>query len=979
MRTKAEELKYINQLQDQYVDELICHIESKENEVFKETNLTSPTGTGKTEMIAKLINKKPDWYFIITTLSHGQLNKQVESAVKQRCTGDNYKIYGVSSFTKASILSNKDILADLPSDKKVIWLRDEGHRNTNNWSELLEEICFKIVNISATNKSDNGVVCNFTDTMMLRTVKQQEGDINDALQKFIEVKKAHDKVKNYTPCILFRVVSAETAKQIMSLCIEKHIRCISLVGYDDYDMSDLCKDNCDIEAIIYMQKMDVGIDIRRAHVIWIQTKPKNATTTIQCVGRCRRNALFWRDDIDILAPKNRALLEKTRICYAFYKIEGTRIDTNEFGELVNAFCPYISIQKLRPNSKIVVDNGMMQNGLMIIELNGCSGEYTITTDKSTGLNIVNNKEFYRTQRARVDNHLLDPRMEQLFIPSRKICRAITQIIEQIDKHPYLYTSFGFYILDHLPNEKIQLGFIKREIYFALKEVNGKCIIEECAREGKRINSISSFMNDITANHLFHHDHVYFVHGRDPSQAIRTIKASDFTALNDIFKLARICLHLSKAKTDDFPIIISKDKFWKESAKFPYSRVLRLSKNTPIEPSTIILHYNGYTYTYGECLKIAHHGSIAPGKAQHYNVVTNNKELSIIGPELYHNIENNWYPNRSITSLLDSNTKLRKFLFHKFGNVIEQVSPYFYRGKNNFEFDDRRQNSCLGYCVEYYAKSLVYNNYLKTEMQNIYSFKHGENASLIRACLEKYRKMMIATFGEGMKKLLKFPTTETLGSAGYQAFIDTCFKLGVQTKNRIQKWLGLTQKIDMEYDTVLSTRHLCGLMDIVSHDTIIDIKVTSTISETMVLQVLAYYYLSTFRSDLAIDRVIIYDASCDRYLIICGLKTGNVEIIANYEPKQNGYETEVKEVVDMITSERIAKQDVPKNKLPNNTKNSVPTKVTYVGLSSKMNCGKFATVIEDFGCNDITVQFEDGVIKEHCRRDKFREGKIGYPK
>lgn len=45
----------------------------------------------------------------------------------------------------------------------------------------------------------------------------------------------------------------------------------------------------------------------------------------------------------------------------------------------------------------------------------------------------------------------------------------------------------------------------------------------------------------------------------------------------------------------------------------------------------------------------------------------------------------------------------------------------------------------------------------------------------------------------------------------------------------------------------------------------------------------------------------------------------------------------------------------------------------------MNSGHIATVVEDFGCNDITIRFEDGVIRKHCRRDKFREGKIGYTK
>lgn len=55
----------------------------------------------------------------------------------------------------------------------------------------------------------------------------------------------------------------------------------------------------------------------------------------------------------------------------------------------------------------------------------------------------------------------------------------------------------------------------------------------------------------------------------------------------------------------------------------------------------------------------------------------------------------------------------------------------------------------------------------------------------------------------------------------------------------------------------------------------------------------------------------------------------------------------------------------------------PKEKSYVGKTAIMNCGLRATVIEDFGCNDISIQFEDGLVKKHCRRDKFRDGNIGH--
>lgn len=51
--------------------------------------------------------------------------------------------------------------------------------------------------------------------------------------------------------------------------------------------------------------------------------------------------------------------------------------------------------------------------------------------------------------------------------------------------------------------------------------------------------------------------------------------------------------------------------------------------------------------------------------------------------------------------------------------------------------------------------------------------------------------------------------------------------------------------------------------------------------------------------------------------------------------------------------------------------------SYLGKKLKMNCGMYATVIKDNGCNDITIEFEDGLVREHCRRDRFREGKIAH--
>lgn len=398
--TKEKEIALINKIQDDYVEQLKDKIlsEATDDKVLKEISFTSPTGTGKTNMMAKLINAIPDAYFIVTTLSKGQLYKQIRDNIAKDVAGSNYVVYGSQSYTSASILKAEDILSGIPSDKKVYWLRDEGHIRTNNWSAILSDKCDKIINFSATNETE-GITCNFTNTMMLRTVNQTTGDIDDALKKLKEVKAQHSKIIGYNPCAIFRVVSDEAEAEIEECCDKFRYKYISLVDNNDFDMSDLCEDNNKYDVIINKQKVVEGIDIRRAHVLWMENKPSNPATTIQVIGRCRRNALLWRDDIDILAPENKVLLKNTRQCYVFYKTEKMKVDTDENGELAIAFCPYISVERLKAGYTIHVDDGMLPNGLIIRELQGCTGDYFIKTDEETGFNIVDNENFYPSKKC----------------------------------------------------------------------------------------------------------------------------------------------------------------------------------------------------------------------------------------------------------------------------------------------------------------------------------------------------------------------------------------------------------------------------------------------------------------------------------------------------------------------------------------------------------------------------------------------------
>lgn len=114
---------------------------------------------------------------------------------------------------------------------------------------------------------------------------------------------------------------------------------------------------------------------------------------------------------------------------------------------------------------------------------------------------------------------------------------------------------------------------------------------------------------------------------------------------------------------------------------------------------------------------------------------------------------------------------------------------------------------------------------------------------------------------------------------------------------------------------------------------------------------------------------------------CGMMA---TVISDHGPKDITVRFEDGTIVEHITRRKFRNKTVlnpnfsPIQLKPE--KGNVSTlrkKDSYVGKQKEMNCGHTATVIADFGCNDITVQFEDGIIREHCRRDKFREGKIAH--
>lgn len=751
--TRDEAFKVINDTQEYYVDELVKRILDPSKLLLKEDNFTSDTGTGKTRMMELLANKLPQYFFVVTTLSKGQLSTQISDNLADI---ENIKVYGLSQFTENSKLKKDDILNELfalSNNRKIIWLRDEGHIHTNKWAKVLTNVCFKIINISATNKVE-GLRTNFIHTLMLRTVHQSEGTPEDAIKKLIDIKEQHKKVRNYNPCGIFRSLDSNLTNMIIALCKKYNLKYINLTNNDTYDMSELCKDYNDYDVIINKFKIVEGIDLRRAHVLYMTNVPSNYATTIQVIGRCRRNALLYADPneigVDIFDSKNEELLEQTMQCYVFNNNIKAEVPVDNNGNLVLSFCDKISIQQLRPGIKFTLKEGKMINGIRIIEADSdSSGRFLAYVDKDTGFNVLKS--------------LMDDKDIQFYKEIKVSCNEDNEILNvnafPIDKNGWLYYSGDYRHCTVSKHDMIQSKLVKRKVHNIWSDV------------WKEIRCYD--MININDEHVF----------------------------------------------------------------------------VPVDDSSIS--------------KISYYP---------YEKIYNDKEQAIIGVDTFKFFKDTdeWCEERAVTSKISSHTKLQSFICNKYERELEEAKKQCFSGKNIFDFTDNKLNSCLGYCVEYYSKYLVYGEeYLRPHLSKAFKDAHTNKINdgiIVRACLLKYRQNMITCFGKPMQKIIKTISMDELVCENLKPFISAVVQLGCKTAEFVKTELKITNQLkcgDKIYDPNLSTKHISALADYINYDTIIDIKTTNNITIDYVKQVLAYHYLSTKRTDLDIKKVIVFDAVTGR--------------------------------------------------------------------------------------------------------------------
>ena len=835
--TREEAFKDINNTQEYYVDELVDALSDANRSCFKEQNFTSDTGTGKTRMIAMLVNKMPQKFFVITTLSRGQLVKQVRENLSKLINGNNYVIYGLCDFTANTKLQAEEILSNLPKDKEIIWVRDEGHIRTNRWQEIINNRCEKIVNFSATNKEE-GIRCNFAHTMMLRTVNQQEGTPAEALDKLVEIKRIHKNVKNYNPCAIMRSLDNKTTLDIIKECENRNLRYINITE-ENFDMSELCKDNNEYDVIINKFKIVEGVDLRRAHVIYMTNEPSNIGTTIQIIGRTRRNALLYRDDIDILAPENEELLNATRQCFVFYNIKNMKIDVDMDGNLCMAFCNIISCEKLKVGSTIKVKNGVMDNGLKIIELENQTGTFIISKDDITGFNVVlPESEFYGKKEIEVKTLLYGYTKEEIYTNFKQgeyFCIPITRKVEvNIDLLPIfdykldLYEKKNKYCVDVIYFQKTY------ELDIICGGEDGQPIAYCDNRPIKKehsFNTLEARINFISKLPIPQKIN-YIINKKWGGKKYNVIRRwHDFS---HFYRLENEKIKFNRASsTSDF---ITVDYLFYETMSLK-------------EVENYFRHHCFYDY----------------------KKIINDKEIATIGADSMKPIKSaagiQWIEDRAVTSKITGHSKFNTFIQNKYAKQLQDITFELYNGKNQFGFD-KKCNSCLGYCAEYYGKYLIYGDaFLERYIKRVKAEYWGRdlNITIVRACMLMYRDQMKLIYGERVGRFIPVMSVNSLKDKEHKAFIDTVIKLGKNIAEFVKKEFNISDcsNVDKRYDPNLSTNHISALADFIDKDKIIDVKCTSSITLNNIKQVLAYHYLSTKRSDLEIKEVVVYDAVNDK--------------------------------------------------------------------------------------------------------------------
>lgn len=268
-------LKDVIDLQNNAVENLLTQTDLKNEIVFK-----SPTGTGKTYMMADFMNRtisyNPNVVFLVSSLSKGNLAEQNEEKFKEyisqgkftslnpylistEISGEeglhiptNYNIYILprdlykkngrlmqgSMINFLNTITSKHLVSGL--NKEIYLIKDECHIATNNLDGLSNDYFTKVINISATPKLKRGQIPDVEvkekDAIAAKLIKSivwgEENDtLIDALHKFKEIKEEYLARIGINPCMIIQISNKDEA--------DKELKNIIYPALNSSDFNDL--------------------------------------------------------------------------------------------------------------------------------------------------------------------------------------------------------------------------------------------------------------------------------------------------------------------------------------------------------------------------------------------------------------------------------------------------------------------------------------------------------------------------------------------------------------------------------------------------------------------------------------------------------------------------------------------------------------------------------------------------------------------
>lgn len=272
-------LQEVINLQTKAVKEIISLINKNEKD---EITFKAPTGSGKTYMMADLMNKvikdNNDVIFLVSSLSKGSLaqqnyekfieyseNKSLKYINPYLINSDDsgegdlfiptdYNVYVLprdlykdkSKLKKGALIAFlKNITYKNGENKKIYVIKDECHIATNKLDMLSKEYFSKILNFSATPKVNRGqkpdVVISEVEAInahLIKKVEYQDDILNqddildnvlnldNALSKFEKIKQEYINNIGINPCMIIQISNKEKAdeevEQIKSVLASNH-------------------------------------------------------------------------------------------------------------------------------------------------------------------------------------------------------------------------------------------------------------------------------------------------------------------------------------------------------------------------------------------------------------------------------------------------------------------------------------------------------------------------------------------------------------------------------------------------------------------------------------------------------------------------------------------------------------------------------------------------------------------------------------